>query len=162
MKTKIIGSYVVGYENGDHVIYRDGEVIYEKDKILSVGKRTDQPADELIDATGHIVSPGFIDLDALVDFDHGILDVVVNPDEKKGFHMNADRFRTRDYLSREDNQLKSRLSFAQLIRNGITTGMPIAGDGLRSWAETYEEMADNVQIAKEIGIRMYLGPSYRT
>lgn len=161
MKTKIIGSYVVGYENGDHVIYRDGEVVYEDDKVVSVGKRTDKPADEVIDATGHIVSPGFIDLDALVDFDHGILDVVVNSEEKS-FHMDPKRFRTRDYLSREDNQVRSRLSFAQLIRNGITTGMPIAGDGLRSWAETYEEMADNVQIAKELGIRMYLGPSYRT
>lgn len=162
MKTKVIGSYVVGYENGDHVIYRDGEVIYENDRILSVGKRTETQTDALIDATGHIVSPGFIDLDALVDFDHGILDVVVPKQGSTSFRMDPNRFRTEERLTRKERQLRTRLSYAQLIRNGITTGMPIAGDGLRAWAETYEEMADNAAIAEEMGIRMYLGPSYRT
>lgn len=162
MKTKIIGSYVVGYENGDHVIYQDGEVIYENDRIISVGRQTSTPVDKTIDVTGQLVSPGFIDLDALVDFDHGILDVAAGQQGGQPFRMDPARLRTREPLSRQDNQRRSRLSYAQLICNGITTGMPIAGDGLRAWAETYEEMADSAQIAREMGMRMYLGPSYRT
>ncbi len=73
--------------------------------------------------------------------------------------MDPSRFRTEERLTQRERQLHTRLSYAQLIRNGITTGMPIAGDGLRAWAETYEEMADNAAIAEEMGIRMYLGPA---
>jgi 8-oxoguanine deaminase len=49
----------------------------------------------------------------------------------------------------------------QLILNGITTAMPIAAEMSRAWAETYEEFAATVEIAAELGLRMYLGPSYR-
>ena len=37
MRTKIRGRFVVGYEGGDHVVYRDGEVVYQDDTILFVG-----------------------------------------------------------------------------------------------------------------------------
>lgn len=161
MKTRIKGAYVVAFEEGDHVVYKDGQVVYENDTILFAGKSYPGPVDREIDASGQIVSPGFIDLDALVDFDHGILDVVVNTPENS-FRMDPARFRTADYLTREEQRLKFRFSYAQLLHNGITTGMPIAGDAFRAWSETYEEMADGAAIAQEMGIRMYLGPSYRT
>lgn len=161
MKTKIKGRYVVGYRDGDHCIYRDGEVVYEDGVILYVGKHYTGETDQVIDAGDALVGPGFIDLDAIVDYDHGILDVVVNPREENHFQMNPQKFRSTEPMTREELQTKHRYSYCQLLLNGITTGMPIAGDAFRAWSETYEEMADAVQIAKEVGIRMYLGPSYR-
>ena len=37
MKTKLTGAFVIGYDGHDHVIYRDGEVVYEDDRIEFVG-----------------------------------------------------------------------------------------------------------------------------
>ncbi|MCR2823295.1 chlorohydrolase family protein [Lederbergia panacisoli] len=161
MKTKLTGAYVIGHDGDDHVIYKNGEVVFEGNTIEYVGKSYEGNVDREIAAGNAIVSPGFIDLDALVDIDHGILDVAIPRNPKLRFSRDMSKFRTSDLFTRKEHQIKQRLSFAQLIMNGITTGMPIAGDGFRAWAETYEEMSDGANIAYELGIRMYLGPSYR-
>ena len=54
-----------------------------------------------------------------------------------------------------------RYALVQLLLNGITTAMPIAAETTRAWAETYDEFADIVAAAHDLGIRLYLGPSYR-
>lgn len=38
MITRVKGSYVIGYNGVDHEIIRDGEVVYENDTIIYVGK----------------------------------------------------------------------------------------------------------------------------
>lgn len=53
-------------------------------------------------------------------------------------------------------------ALTQLIRNGITTAMPIAAETHSAWAESYEEFAGIAEIAGRLGLRMYLGPSYRS
>ena len=50
----------------------------------------------------------------------------------------------------------------QLLLNGITTALPIRSILYRAWAETYEENARAADTAARLGIRLYLGPSYRT
>ena len=160
MKTSITAEFVIGFQNGDHAIYRDGEVVLEDDQILFVGHDYPGPVDRVISAGHAIVSPGFIDLIALVDIDHGIIDVAVPKRPEDRFEPNQ-RFRTADAFDRKFWQVKQKLSVAQLIMNGTTTGMPIAGDLFRGWAETYEEFEDMAGIAADLGLRMYLGPSYR-
>ena len=73
MKTKIQARFVIGFSNNDHVILKDAEVVYEHDIILFVGHDYPQPVDRLISAGDAIISPGFIDLNALGDIDHDIL-----------------------------------------------------------------------------------------
>ena len=143
------------------MIYKNGEIVWQDDTIVFCGHHYDGPCEREIDGDGTIVSPGFIDLDALVDIDHGILDVAVRRSPADRFQLSPALSRTKDVFGPEYWQTKQRLSYAQLLSNGITTGMPIAGDLFRGWAETYEEMADAAAIAAELGIRMYLGPSFR-
>ncbi len=50
----------------------------------------------------------------------------------------------------------------QLLFNGITTALPIRSILYRAWAETYDEHARAAAIAARLGLRIYLGPSYRT
>ncbi|MFX9488004.1 N-ethylammeline chlorohydrolase, partial [Acinetobacter baumannii] len=64
MKTKITAKYVIGFDGEDHVIIRDGEVVYENDTILFVGHDYAGEVDEVIDAGNAVISPGFIDLNA--------------------------------------------------------------------------------------------------
>jgi cytosine/adenosine deaminase-related metal-dependent hydrolase len=166
MKTKITGAYVLGYDatRRDHVLYRDGEVVYEGDIIRFVGHGYAEPVDQVIDAGLALVSPGLIDLDALADIDHAILDSWVDPERDLGLLWSADYFRHRrhDVFTRAEEAFKHRYALSHLALNGITTFMPIAGEYYKRWCETYDEFADVVEIVGELGLRGYLGFSYRS
>jgi len=164
MITLVKAAFVVGYQNGDHVIFRNGEVAFEDKTIIYVGDRFDGTADRVIDAGYSILSPGFIDLDALADIDHAILDAWHGPETASGINWSEDYFRhrRRDVFSPEDRDFRHEFAFTQLIRNGITTAMPIGGEMHNIWAETCEEWAAAADIAARLGLRMYTGPSYRS
>ena len=61
MKTKVTGRFVIGYVDGDHAIYPNGEVVYEGESIIFVGHGYPGAVDGEIEAGAAIVSPGFID-----------------------------------------------------------------------------------------------------
>jgi cytosine/adenosine deaminase-related metal-dependent hydrolase len=164
VRTKIQGRFVIGYEGGDHVVYRDGEVVYEDDRVVFVGHGYDQPVDREIAAGDAVVGPGFLDMNALADIDHGILDTWPGPELMTGQVWSEEYFhhRRREVFSPDDERFQRRYALIQLLLNGITTAMPIAAETYRAWCETEEQLADVVEIAGELGIRMYLGPSYRS
>jgi cytosine/adenosine deaminase-related metal-dependent hydrolase len=68
----------------------------------------------------------------------------------------------RDVYSDDEEAFGHEYAMVQLLLNGITTALPIRSILYRAWAETYEENARAAEIAARLGIRMYLGPSYRT
>jgi cytosine/adenosine deaminase-related metal-dependent hydrolase len=164
MRISISGRFIIGFADGDHFVYENGEVVYENDRIVFVGHGYAGHADTAIDYGDAIISPGFIDLDALADIDHAILDCWGAPDRLRGMRWSEDYFRSgrRDVFSREDQAQNRRYALAQLLLNGITTALPIAAETYKAWAETYDEFADIVAIGDELGIRLYLGPSYRS
>ena len=163
MPTKLTARFVIGHADGDHVIYPDGEIVYDGDTIVFVGHRYPGPVAATRDFGDAIISPGFIDLDALADIDHAILDSWLDPDRAAGQRWSEDYFAAgpREFSTPEEELFKRRYALVQLILNGITTAMPIAAETYRAWAETYEEFAGTAAIAAELGLRMYLGPSYR-
>jgi 8-oxoguanine deaminase len=172
MKTKITGRFVIGYQGGyqggpsggDHVVYRDGEVVYEDDRVVFVGHRYPGPVDVVIEAGDAVVGPGFLDLNAVADIDHGILDTWPSPELMTGHVWSEDYFHNRrhEVFSADDERFNRRYALAHLLLNGITTAMPIAAETYREWCETEEQFADVVDIAGELGLRMYLGPAYRS
>ena len=111
-----------------------------------------------------MIGPGFVDLDALADLDTTILGFDNQPAWKKG------RVWPRSYLdagpvemyTAEELAFQKRHAFSLLIRNGITTAMPIASLFYRAWGETPDEFAAAAGSAAELGLRVYLGPAYRT
>lgn len=155
--------WVIGHRDGRHVIFDDGEVVFEGDRVVFVGH--DYPGDvaERIDYGDAIVSPGFIDLDALSDLDTTILAFDNQPSWKKG------RVWPKSYMDRGPYEMYSqaelafqkRYAFAQLIRNGVTTALPIASLFYREWGETVAEFSAAADAAHELGLRVYLGPAYR-
>ncbi len=163
MKTKLKAQFVIGYDGSDHVIYNNGEVVYEGERILFVGHNYPAAVEQTIDNGQAIISPGLIDLDALADIDHAIFDTWQPPALDLGLHWSEDYFlhRRRDLFSFEEECFKRRYALIQLILNGITTAMPIAAETYKGWCESYAELAAVAQIASELGLRMYLGPSYR-
>lgn len=143
MKTKPTAAFVIGHDGNDHLIYHAGEVIYEGNQILFVGHGYPELVDQTIDARQAIISPDFIDLDVLADIDHAILDTWNPPDLDFGLHWPDDYFlhRRRDIFTFEEEVFKRRYALTQLIRNGITTAMPIAAETYQGWCERYDESA---------------------
>lgn len=50
---------------------------------------------------------------------------------------------------------------AFVIRNGVTTAMPITSTYYKKWADTYEEEEAGVHHAAKLGLRLYTSPSYQ-
>ena len=164
MKTKINGRFVIGYDGYKPVVFSNGCVVYENDSIIFAGIHFAGEVDRIIDAGNAIVSPGFVDLDALGDIDHAILDAYGTPETAKGLNWSEEYFASprKIVFSADEDRLCRKYALVQLILNGVTTALPIAGEYQKEWAETYDEMACMAEIAAELGLRVYLGPSYRS
>ena len=157
---KIKGMYVIGYKDGQHVLYKNGEIVYKGDTIIYVGNAYKGEVDETWLEASSVISPGFIDLDADIDTDHALLDIGL-PDTDAKFVM-GNKFRTMHPFTEKDFQTRQRFSIAQLIKNGITTALPITGENFYEWNHSLEECKIMEQVAKEMGIRIYIGPSFKS
>ena len=162
MKTKIQASYVIGFQNQDHVIFKNGEVVYEDDRILFVGHNYPDPVDQVMDAGNAIVAPGFIDLNALGDIDHDLIHLEAPPKIQKNLLWSEEYYLKgpHEVMTAEEEAFKSLYAYTQLILHGITTAMPITSVFYKKCAETYEELEAAVHHAGKLGLRIYLGPSY--
>ena len=118
----------------------------------------------VIDAGEAVIGPGFVDLDALFDLDTTVLGFDNHPGWKKGRVWAADYVANgpRDVYTPDEETFQHEYAIAQLLLHGITTALPIRSILYREWAETYEENARAAESAERLGIRLYLGPSYRT
>ncbi|WDV96857.1 amidohydrolase family protein [Brevibacillus parabrevis] len=164
MKKKLTAKYVIGYDGEDHIIIKDGEVVYEGETILYVGHAYDGEVDEVTDMGNAVISPGFIDLNALGDIDHDIVHLEVSAQRNKNL-LWSEAYYNKGYhevMTPEEEAFKSLYAYSQLILNGVTTAMPITSVFYKRWAETYEELAAAAEHAGRLGLRMYMGPSYQS
>ena len=72
----IKGSWIVAWDEDGHHVLEDGVVVTENDRIAFVGFQGDPncpSADQVIDATGMLVSPGLINLHAIANLDLQVL-----------------------------------------------------------------------------------------
>jgi cytosine/adenosine deaminase-related metal-dependent hydrolase len=163
-RTLLTGRWVVGHAGGGHRLYQHGEVVVEGDRVLFVGHAFPGVVARRLDVGQAIIAPGFIDLDALSDLDTTILGFDNQPSWKKGriwprSYIDAGPFEMYD---RAALAFQKRHAFATLIRNGITTALPIASLFYRAWGETVQEFTDAADAAEALGLRVYLGPAYRS
>lgn len=164
MKTKLKGHYVIGFNGKDHVLLKDAEVVFEGSDIIYVGKEYETPVDETIECGNAVISPGFIDLNALGDIDHDILHIEAGEERSKNLLWSEEYMKNgpEEVMTEEEEAFKSLYAYTQLILNGVTTAMPITSVFYKKWAETYGELAAAAQHAGNLGLRIYLGPSYQS
>lgn len=162
--TRVRAHHVIAWDGTSHRRLRDGEVVFRGDTIIFVGRGYEGPVDAEIDGGNAVLGPGFIDLNALGDLDTTVLAFDNQPDWAKGRTWPEDYVASGpiEMYSDEEQTFKMKYAFAQLIRNGITTALPITSMFYRKWAETYDEFARSAETAAELGIRAYLGPCYMT
>lgn len=157
----LAAAWVVKDEGGRRTLLRDGEVVVEGDRTVFVGHGFPGEVARRIDAGRALIGPGFIDLDALSDLDTTILGFDNQPAWRKGRVWPGD-YAAFEHYTQDELVFQKRYAFAWLIRHGITTALPIASLFYRAWGETYDELAGAADAAAELGLRVYLGPAYRT
>lgn len=164
MRTQLSARHVLGHRDGGHVLFRDAAVVYEDDVIIHVGHGYAGPVDRHVDLGNALLTPGLIDLDALTDIDHLLLDSWHDAEDAKGLTWSAEYFARgrRDVFTADERQTIRRYALVQLALHGITTYMPIASEVHSAWAEDAAELAGMARTSRELGLRGYLGPAYRS
>ena len=156
--------WVVGHVDGRHVLYEHGEVVFNGDQIQFVGHGYSGEKVLQKDYGNALIGPGFIDLDALSDLDTTVLAFDNQPAWRKGRVWPETYLKAgpREMYTPKELGAQKRYAFSRLIRNGITTALPIASLFYREWGETWDEFVAAAEAAEELGLRVYLGPAYRT
>lgn len=154
---------VVDTDAGRRLIER-GEVVIEGGRILHAGARFEGDVAARYDMGASLIAPGFVDLDALSDLDTTTLGMENWPSEKKGrvwpqSYVDAGPY---EMYSPDELAFQKRFAFGQLLLNGITSAAPIASLFYREWGETADEFAAAGEAANEMGLRVWLGPAYRS
>ncbi len=153
-----------GGSMGGHVMLTDAEVVVEDSRIVAVGPRGAQVVDEVIELGNAVLMPGLIDLDALTDIDHTILDSWQSRELGLGLQWSREyaTHRRRAVFDAEERAFIREYGFVQLLLHGVTTAMPIASEVHSDWAETFEDAVAMAEAARRLGLRVYLGPAYRS
>ncbi|MGW4351372.1 chlorohydrolase family protein [Nocardia sp. NPDC004582] len=157
-------AHVLAYSDGGHVLLENAEVVVDGTRILAVGPRGAVAVDEVIELGESLLMPGFIDLDALTDIDHALIDSWQSPELGLGLQWSRDyaERRRRAVFDSAERAFIREYGFVQLLRHGVTTAMPIASEVHSDWAETFEDAVAMAETAERLGLRVYLGPSYRS
>ncbi|WNI27948.1 amidohydrolase family protein [Streptomyces sp. ITFR-6] len=164
MRTRWRATHVLAHRDGGHALLRDGEIVWEGDTISYVGRGYEGPVDVELDLGEALVMPGLIDLDALTDIDHLVLDSWAPPARAAGLLWSQEYFdhRRRDVFTPAERATVREYALVQLALHGITTYMPIASEVHSAWAEPYDELVTMAETSRRIGLRGYLGPAYRS
>ncbi len=162
MRTLLTAEWLCAFDGQGHVYLPHGEVVFEGDSIIYTGFAFPGQVDRRIDYGCAFIGPGFIDLDALGDVDSEVITFDRGPGHLLGrvWTEGALRMGPIETFTPEEELFKYRYAFTRLLRNGITSAVPITSMLYRSWAESYEEMAGVAALAGEMGIRAWLGPCF--
>lgn len=166
MTTRIRGSYVVGFdrEKGDHVVFKEGEVVFEGDTVRYVGSASgyDGPIDHSIDARGCLVSPGLIDAHSLMD--QGIRTYQFDRRSEPG--MIRPRAWVTDpnqtpVFSPDEVRAGAQHTLLSMARSGVTTFCGITSMVFKRWDDAEWEPDVYAETATAVGLRAYLSHQYR-
>ena len=167
MRTLIKGRWVVGHDDRGLTLVPNGCVVVEGKHVIFVGQSFEGTVDETIDASDHLVAPGFIDTHVhsghrashrLISdsgrplyFGQPFLEISV-PKEGRTVAGDPRYLRPGDRSVDEALELNAAFTVVELLRNGVTT-----------FVEFGSSLAVQRSLLKQLerfGTRAYLGPGY--
>jgi len=162
-RTLIRGRWVVGYDGREHRLIDDGVVVFEDDRIVHVGRTYDGRADEVIDAKGHLVIPGLINIHAVsnIDIVHFRIDGLGTggaPTTRARVLEGIDD--PKAHLQGDDILTSARFAIAGLLKGGATTIGEITAFGSTGLQPPREQVERLAETAVEFGARVYLSHPY--
>ncbi len=158
MRTLIQGGWVVGYHGNDHELIPNGCVVFEDDRIVHVGGPFDGTVDRRVDATGKLVSPGFVNCHLHAATNAGQA-VFLDGLKADYFGSNfigyvASRRGVAPPRVRANPEIGGTYGLWSALRAGATTILDVGTMPGGPAAFT--------RLAGEMGVRAYLGPAFRS
>ncbi|HEY7169139.1 MAG TPA: amidohydrolase family protein, partial [Candidatus Binatia bacterium] len=158
MKIRIDGGTVVGWSGAGHELIHGGSVLIDGDKISTVGTDKSQAADRVIDASGKIVCPGFVNLHVHSQLNIG--DYLLSDVTKKDY-LAANYFVFGAPVKEKAAPppppavaIGRKYALYTALRNGATTVLdPGGGPG---------DLDDYAAIVGQLGGRVFFSPPYRS
>jgi cytosine/adenosine deaminase-related metal-dependent hydrolase len=158
VKIRVDGGIVVGWSGTGHEIVPGGSVLIERNTIKAVGTEKSEAADKVIDASGKIVSPGFVNLHVHSQLNIG--DYLLSDVTKKDY-LSANWFVFGAPLKEKMTPppapavaIGRRYALFSALRNGATTVLdPGGGPGA---------LDEYVAIVGQLGVRAFFSPPYRS
>ena len=152
----IHAGYVIAYDGRGHRLLRDGAVMVEGDRIVSVGPRPAAPAGadvEIVEARDAILTPGLISTHAHIGgspLDRSFIEDRGNP---QFFYSGLFELLPVRGSAQDEDGARACVDFsmAELLRGGVTTVMEIGGAS--------EYVATR---AADYGLRVYVGLAFRS
>jgi 5-methylthioadenosine/S-adenosylhomocysteine deaminase len=160
MRTRIAGRWVIGYDAG-HRIFPHGEVVYDDDRIVFVGRGYAGTVDRTIDAGDCLITPGLINLHAVANVDLQVFRIDL---ESPGFPKTRRWVEHSEYgevLGDGEIEASARFSVACIIRGGATTFGAITTMAPKRWEDPPAEPEAIARAAGELGGRAYVAHQYR-
>lgn len=159
MRTRVTGRYVVGYDGG-HRLLPGGEVVFEDDRIVFVGRAYPDRVDRTIDASDCLVSPGFVNLHAVANVDLQVFRIDVDspgfPKSRAWVEQEAG-----EALDERLTEASVRFSVAALLLGGATTFGAITTMATKRWEDPPYEPELIAEIAGTMGARAYVAHQVR-
>ena len=152
-KTLIKASFIIAFDGTRHRYLLDGQLVYEGDTILYVGKEYDGQVDDVIDAGGKIVSPGFINTH--IHMQESVLD---RSFVERGGSPEFGGDTLVDFLMPRSRAMESSMrrvcteySLAEVLRSGATTCVEMGHD-----------IGDLIDLVPQYGNRIYFAPMFNS
>jgi cytosine/adenosine deaminase-related metal-dependent hydrolase len=157
MRTLVQGGWVVGFSGSGHELLRGGVVVYEDDHIIYVGHRFEGQVDRTLDATGKLVSPGFVNCHLHAAGTNAPHTFLMDHTKADYFGSNFIAYSAgrrgappRRWVNLTDVEQKFGIWAA--VRGGATTIMDVGTLNPEAF----------VDMAGALGPRVYIGPAFRS
>jgi cytosine/adenosine deaminase-related metal-dependent hydrolase len=161
MRTLIRGGWVIGYQAGEHRLIREGEVVFENDRLLYIGPHFESTVDATIDASSKLVAPGFVNAHAVgnIDVQTMMLDLPGSPLSKPEAYL-----RDGPSIAFSDEALPTSAEFAVagLLKGGSTTFATVTTMATNRWQGPVAEAETLAEVTGRLGGRAYISHNYRS
>jgi len=152
-RTAIHAGWVVAFDGEHHRLLRDGVVVIEGERIVSVGPRVHGPVDETVGARDRVLTPGLISTHAHLGSSPLDRSFVEDRGSPQFWYSGLFEFLpVRDGAQdAEGTRACIDFSMAELLRGGVTTVLDIGREG--------DAVAER---AERFGLRVYEGVTFRS
>ncbi len=161
--TRIRASHIIAFDGDQHRHLRDGEVVIRGEDVVYVGERFEGGVDAEIDASGKVVTPGFINTHihmAGSPLDRSFVEGGGPPE--LGYDTLIDYLMPRHELLGPDADAAClEYSFAEVLRSGATTCIEMGG-GLGNLPELVQRYGNRIYYAPLYNSAAWYSPDGRT
>lgn len=164
MRTAIQGGWIIGWHNNEHCILDGGIVVYNGNTIEFVGFPGDPECpnpDRIINATGKLTSPGFINTHCIANFDLQILSI--DHPRREGYNRPSWVIEpnAQTIMKDDDFRISADFNVTSLLKCGNTSFGAVTTGLTKFWDDADAEPYALAEASDRLGARAWISHLYQ-